>query len=273
MTEPDLIDGTPAISQPSARVGFPIDFVHTEGLEEGLARLQFLTDHHCRCGVITGPAGVGKSLLQRVFAEQCRERGFAVRLINASGFTAQELLWQLVDSLGLNPDPSDLPLALWQRLRDDWLGRSAFGESLVLLIDHLDDCGLDVGLTVRRLFRLADELGLAATFVLTLRAPCPPTWSTQLRDEADLRITLPRWEFGETAEFLQRRFADRGEPQRVVEPDAARLIHQLADGIPASILRLGDLAWLAATAMDVSRIDVSLVRGMAHELGDFADAA
>src|SRR3954447_25759537 len=70
-------------------------FYPTPGHNEALARIEHLVEGQRRVGVLLGQSGVGKSLLLKVAARELSRKGAALALVNASGATARELMWQI----------------------------------------------------------------------------------------------------------------------------------------------------------------------------------
>jgi len=84
-------------------------FYQSPAHEESLARLLFLVENHRRCGVLSGAAGTGKSLLMTVLAGEAARIGSEVARVDLFGRSGPEMLWEIVAELRIPAGPDDAP--------------------------------------------------------------------------------------------------------------------------------------------------------------------
>ncbi len=93
-------------------------FYQSQVHEEALARLLFLVENHRRCGVLSGAAGTGKSLLLGILGREAARTGGEVAHIDLFGRSSLEMLWEIVAELGVPAGPDDAAPRLWRTLHD-----------------------------------------------------------------------------------------------------------------------------------------------------------
>src|SRR6188474_1592451 len=81
------LDGWPFRGALTVRQFYP-----TAGHNEALARIEYLVESRRHLGVLLGEAGVGKSLVLRVAADQFARKGEAAIVVDALGTSTRELL-------------------------------------------------------------------------------------------------------------------------------------------------------------------------------------
>jgi general secretion pathway protein A len=91
-----------------------------------------------------------------------------------------------------------------------------------------------------------------------------------LLDLAELRIDIPAWEPDDTQGFLSRSLEQAGGQAAMIDHEAARRMHDLADGSPRRVRQLADLAMLAGAGMNLETVDVDTVEAAHEQLGVIA---
>lgn len=81
----------------------------------------------------------------------------------------------------------------------------------------------------------------------------------RILDCCELRIDLPPWDLGQTADYFE--FAlDRCEAsQDLFTAQGITRCHELGDGLIRRIVQLADLALVAGAVRDLDRVDADLV--------------
>lgn len=235
--------------------------------EEALARLHFLADARRRLGLLLGEPGSGKSLVLEVFAAQSRRQGRAVAALNLAGADPAGALWQLLASLGVNPDAGEPPWALWRRLADRLAEHRYQQLTTAVLLDDADQAPAETLALIGRLVRL-DPLPEARLTVVM--AACPAgveRLGRPLLEKAELRIDLGPWDPADTEQYLGESLARAGRDKPVFEAPAMERIHDLAGGIPRRVNQLADLALMAGAGRGLARIDAETVEAACRELG------
>ena len=234
--------------------------------EEALARLLFLVENHRRCGVLSGPAGTGKSLVLELLRSEAVRGAGSIARIDLFGRTARELLWETAAELGLCPGHDDGPHRLWRKLHDHVLANRYAQAPLVLVLDHLDRAQPECVGVVERLQHLSDSGDTGLTLILGVRGDRTGSLSEALREVSDLRIELAPLDREQTEHYVETLLFKAGASRTLFEPSAFDRLFAETRGIPRALNRLCDLALLAGMADRATAIDEEIVGSAAEEL-------
>jgi type II secretory pathway predicted ATPase ExeA len=234
--------------------------------DEAMARLQFLVDNHRRLGLLVGVAGSGKTLLFDELRRQQRAIGHAAVVVNLLSVNERTFLWELATQLGRNPGCADSPFHLWRSCLDRLEEFRYQRIATVLLFDDADEMTQDIVPYLIRLLQLDTTKPNLATLVMAVNPQRLVRVSRRLLDLCDLRIDLDVWEVDETYQFLQQSLARAGANREVFSPDAARLLHELAGGVPRQIAHLAELALVAGAGQQLGQIETGTVEAVSAEL-------
>ena len=190
------------------------------GHEEAAARLLYVADAG-RFGLMSGPAGVGKSLVLSLAADGLRRsRRTVVSADLAGAADGDSVRRRVAAAAGTTPGC----------LEDAVRGAAAFG-SVVLLLDH-------VGATVD----LSETLSLFRDGAVVAAGE----WDAGGR--ADLVVPVPPLREDETTGYLSAGLEDAARDDLTFDAAAAARIHELSGGLPRSVDRIARLAVVAADA-------------------------
>jgi general secretion pathway protein A len=241
-------------------------FYPTAGHNEALARIEHLVEGRRRVGVLLGQSGVGKSLLLKVAARELSRKGAAVALVNASGATARELMWQIACGLGTTPrEDAELPW-LWRRVADRLTENSMRKLNTVLFVDDAGHAGPDPVAQFGRLARLDAGPQCGWTMVLAAEPDQAARWNDSLRGLVDLRIELGRWSADDTTGYIQIALVEAGRLDPVFDDGALAMVHELTGGVPRQVAQLADYALLTGAAAELDLIDSETVEAAAEEI-------
>jgi type II secretory pathway predicted ATPase ExeA len=212
--------------------------IHTEAL----ARLEHLVDSGCRCGIVVGPRGTGKSAVLNVFAQNCRAAGCEAVSIDVTGLHGVQFLERLAQRLEVTSRARGRQIVLWNEVTDALVGRALAGRRCVLLVDHLDRALSDCQHLVRR---LSTRGGVGETWILAFSGRLFPMVPREWREHNDLRIELAPLNEPESHAFLQSllEFCNR---QGDALDGVAQALVAAAAGVPADLRRMGELSLLMA---------------------------
>ncbi len=245
----------------------PRFFFTSPGHEEALARMHFLVEEHRRLGLLLGPSGCGKSLLLEIIARRVRTWGRVAAKINLLGADPADFLATLAHELRI-VIPETAPVwRVWQclerRLRENRYQQL----ETVLLLDDADQATPEVLTQVARIAKHDLTPDSRLTLILAGQADRIGCIGETLLDLAELRIDIPAWEPDDTQGFLGRSLEQVGSQAAVIDHEAARRMHDLADGSPRRVRQLADLALLAAAGMNLDTVDVNTVEAACEQLG------
>ena len=245
----------------------PSLFYQTPMHNEALARLDFLVDGRRRCGLLLGPAGIGKSMLLEVAAAGLRRRGFSVAQLSLLGVSSDELLRTLASYWGTMTAPRCELSELWRVTQDRLAEFRLLGKHAVLLLDDADETTGEILAQVVRLSQTDPALPPALTVVLAARNENVGRLGTRLLELTDLRIDLAPWSLPHTQRFLERALATAGRTSPIFESDAITLLREYSRGVPRNLLQLADLSLVAGAAEQRTTIGAETIESVYYELG------
>jgi len=234
--------------------------------DEALARLLFLIENRRRCGVLSGAAGTGKSLLLGILAGEAARTGGEIAHVDLVGRSSHEMLWEIVAELGVPAGPDDAATRLWRKLHDHILANRFARASLVLLLDHLDRAHAECVAVVERLQHLASSGEIGLTLIVGVRDGRTAVLAPVFREISDLRIELDALDRTETQYYIETLLTRAGATQELFDSSAIDRLFAETRGVPRHLNRLCDLALLAGMADHALRIDETIVTAAAEEL-------
>ena len=231
---------------------------------EALARLRFLRANG-RLGLVDGPAGSGKSLLLRMFEQDCRRSGFAVAQLNMQGLSPREFTWELGNQLGTAGRIEEELPQLFRQLADRLAENALQDIETILFLDDLHEAGPDLLGQVVRIAKL--DLGGDRPLAMVLSSVDHALdWlPTSLAELVDLRVQLEAWDELDTIGYLQLALVEAGSSQPLFDDHSLSEIHRLSGGVPRQVKRLADYALLIGSATAPEIIDCETIRA-AHQV-------
>jgi type II secretory pathway predicted ATPase ExeA len=240
--------------------------------------------------IVVGAAGVGKSMLLAVLAEQFATRRAVVTLMGAQLCTRRALLQMILCELGLpyrDMDEGELRLSILEHLRgigtmpanraaggQEGAGRQRVAATpmrLVLLVDEADT------LPIRLLeeLRVLTNVSAAGMPLVSLVLAGGPNLEERFADpQLDMfsqrigaRCYLAPLSREETIEYVRAQVAAAGvQPESLFTTDALEAIFSATGGVPRVVNQLGDqLAWMAEET-GCTPLDAALVQQAWSEL-------
>lgn len=240
--------------------------IETPAHEEALARLGYLVEHRRRFGLLLGPAGTGKSLVLRAAADEAKRLGREVAVLDLFGIDSHDLLWKLAVALRLGPTERWSHSGLWRAITDHWQALHSARLPSVLLLDHLEHAEVDCLSLIERLlhFDVANDGGL--TVLAAARDGMDELLFAGLAEQSDLRIELPCLSEQEAVAFVRELVYQVGGPRELFDRDALETLFDLSNGSPRELVRVCQLAWIAAKRDGLHRIDSVMLLDIASEL-------
>jgi len=252
-------------------------------VEEAIARIHFLIQSQRRLGTIIGPSGVGKSRLLQQF---CRtplllsklSENSHVQYVSIAGWSTNQFFRWVSNSVGHRADNCNL----YQSAMDSISGRAALQGNLVLLIDDCDRASTELLHAVQAMSNSLTRLTLLLAATSSEKHPyeadqdpaAKQVGTTQSRfafaalaNQSQLRIELPAWNLGQTADYLSMMLESAGGRSAIFEAQAITRIHELANGLVKSINQIADLSLVAGAARRFARVPSELIDQICEELG------
>lgn len=223
---------------------------------EALARLAWLQERPCGCGVVLGPARSGKSALLKLLATAAGRNGALAARVDGQSLDARGLMWELAAEWRIAPTADTNGRRLTQDVRDFIQGATAAGQRLAILLDHADRLEHGAAVALGRLLQdCEDQHGL--TFVWTAESPTRGEAAELLLGFTELRIECPAPTAAETADHVRRQWQNAG--------GLAQEIAELSHGDIRRAERLSRLSELAARA-DGAPLSSDMLTAVAAEL-------
>jgi len=254
------------IEAPFSTVPDPRQLYEGASHAEALARLTYLVERGQSFGVLTGPAGTGKSMLLRRLHSDLRRQPGAVIYVDLLGRSASELLASTLAELGLTRRLDDSIRLLWRDVEDHLQSARLARIPTVLIFDHLERAAADCPRVVERLYQLVAIAPGGTTLVVAVRGESSRKLPHVFADLADLRIELAPFDRDETEAYIVAHLTRAGSKRKIFEPQAIDRIHRETQGVPRHINRLCEMALLAGMADGARSISEAMVAAAANEL-------
>jgi len=236
-------------------------------VEEAFARIGFLVSNRRRFGIVVGPNGVGRTSLFRNADSYIsrQDRNSRTRVIVISLPRNSSLTERIIGACKGNGQDRNRNRSLedsrWA-VEDLFVAMQAQNEHFTILLDdiHLADDRLQE--EVSWLLRLDAPL----TCIASVCEPSLTKVSPNLLDRCELRVDLPRWELGQTAEYFETALAVVGASDDIFDSQSIIRIQELSAGIPRRISQLADLCLVAGAVQRYDQITPGIVEEICHEL-------
>src|SRR5690606_17913389 len=235
-------------------------------------KLRYVLENPRGAGLLTGPGGVGKTLLVDGLIAQVPPSIVPVVRIVYPQMPPRELLSYLATRLSGESASTQASRPVdqsWQMLEMTLAAAHARQERPLVVVDeaHLLE---DVGLleTVRLLLNLHQGGEPLVTFLLVGQPSLAASLARhpRLEERLDIAATLEPLSVEETAEYVDHRLTVAGATGNLFARDGCESLHFHSAGIPRRINRLADLALVIGFAQRATRIDAALVEAVASEL-------
>ncbi|MBN2579031.1 MAG: AAA family ATPase [Pirellulales bacterium] len=242
-----------------------------ESHQAALLKLRYALENRRGGALLTGPAGIGKTLLTALLRDALGEAFTPFVHLVFPQLTPPELLAYAADALEGSPGavaPEAAPRNL-QRIEAFLAGNSRKGRHAVLVVDE------------------AQLIDSAATFetlrlLMNFTTDGTPAWTLLLAGQPALLPVLgrmPHWEerfavkcllrpltLEETASYVNHRLQVAGAKRTIVDADAFPTLHELTHGLPRRINRLCDLALLIGYAEEQKTLGAAHFESVCREL-------
>lgn len=233
-------------------------------------KVRYALDSRLPAIALTGPAGVGKTLLVESLAAVRGESGQFAHVVFPQ-MSERDLLVYLAEQLGA-PSAAQPRFTIEESLRRlDYVLRENLKAKrhAVLAVDEahlLEDSGLLESL--RLLLNLRPGGQTAFTLLLCGQPTLLPILGRfgALDERIDLKIALAPLGAEESAAYVQHRLQAAGATREIFSADALAGIHKLAAGVPRRINRLCDLALLVGFANGQANVTAADLQAVSEEL-------
>jgi|694.fasta_scaffold03163_12 type II secretory pathway predicted ATPase ExeA len=243
--------------------------------QAGLLKLLYAIENHRGLALLTGPTGIGKSLLIQLLKTRLPETASPLLTIAYPALNPNELVRYIAQSL--NPadearvytDTADAILSIRNSLRR----YVEQGRRPVLVFEEAHLLESYNGLETARLLLnvLSDEIDGESAWTMIFSGL--PTLLAQINryqpldERLAVKCLLNPFSADETTSYIQHRVrVCGGDAERIFSSEAIESIHMLAGGIPRRINRLCDLALMLGFAEDRQQISADIIDGVQADL-------
>jgi type II secretory pathway predicted ATPase ExeA len=261
-----MLQGDAAKKSNPFRKATPAVFVCGEPQEESLARIDYLHHHGPGWCLLSGPRGIGKTMLLTELARRARSRGESCELLNLGGDDVNDWLTLVADAWRIPQEPASTPTELRRRLEEHLIGFAAMNRPVWILADQAESWSPELVRGCRWLMAAAARHQLTLTVVIAGR---DETEHGPARHEADLCLELWPWLEADCDRYVSQCLKRTGTTL-AVSHDAISALHDRTSGVPGRLAKLCEWTWLAAQAESMEHIDADLIHAIAEELSPSA---
>ena len=228
-----------------------------ERFTEGLARLTYLATHGT-LGLLTGPTGVGKSSLIKLFLHSLSANRFQPAYVYLTHVGGNGLLKMIVSALGEAPRHSK------DRLFLQILHKAQQSETTTLLV--LDEAHLigpesltDLRLLVSSLAEDRPPLKMVLSGQESLRDQLRRSCHAAFVHRISVRYHMAPMSSQQTVAYIDHHMTAAGAGPKIFEPEAKALIHDYAGGLARQVNNIATACLLNAAGANLPKIDEPLV--------------
>ncbi len=243
----------------------------SESHQGALLKLRYAVENRRGGALLTGAAGLGKTLLANMLAQALDDCFTPLAHVVFPQMSTNELLCYLADELagpdavGETPDASKSVRRIEQFLVEN----AKAGRHAVLAIDeaHLIE-NAETFEAIRLLLNFETDGQPAMTLLLIGQTSLLPTLGRmpQLEERLALKCLLRPFTAQETVDYVTHRFQVAGATRSIFEPDALQTLHTLTHGVARKINRLCDLALLIGFAEERRTLSAANLESVCREL-------
>jgi general secretion pathway protein A len=236
-----------------------------------LLKLRYALESGRAAALITGPTGLGKSMLIGALKKQLADRCSPFAHLVLPQMSTKETLAYIANELGcplVEPTTFSIEESL-RRIQVLLADISASGKHAVIALDeaHLlaDSPTLE---TVRLLVNLSDGGPAKLSVLLVGQTAILPALERHpgLEERLSVKVLLRPFTVEETSSYILHRLTAAGARHEIFSIEALSRIHELTGGNPRRINRLCDLVLLIGFAEERQRIGAAQVEQVCGEL-------
>lgn len=232
-------------------------FLKDERITQGLARLEYFATAG-RLALLTGPTGVGKSSLIKLFIASLSRNRYRCVYVYLTHVGANGLLKLIVSAMGEAPKYSK------DRLFLQILDKARQSEPTTLLV--LDEAHLvepqtltDLRLLVSSVLDDAPTLKIVLSGQESLRDQLKRASHADLVHRISVRYHIPPMTREQTAAYVDHHMKNAGASDRIFDHEAKSLMHDYASGLPRQVNNIATACLINAATRNLQKVSDQLV--------------
>lgn len=258
-------------SKPFENTHDPAFYYPSDAHQGAMLKLRYVIENQRGAALLSGPAGVGKSMLVRSLFRVLPESVAPRSHIVFPRMPGDQLLSYIADELtgGTSSAPPSTAQQSVHSIQTALTQNTEAGRHAVLALDEaqilLDQDSLEL---VRLLLNFETDSGPSLTLILIGQGTMLPAIERvpSLEERLAVKCILRAFTLEETASYIGHRLQAAGGEHTIFTNDALDAIHHVSGGIPRRINRLCELALLVGYAEQRDTIDVEQIEGVSEEL-------
>lgn len=218
--------------------------------------------------VVTGEVGTGKTTLVQALLKDITEDVTVGLISNAQGGRGDLLRWVL-SALNVPSDPTLDYVSLFEKFQDFVIEEYAAGRFVVLIIDEAQNLTHEALEELRMLTNINSnkdeilQLILLGQPELRLRVTDPTL--RQFAQRVTATYHIDPMDLATTRNYIRHRLCHVGGTGHEISPQAVRLIHETAQGIPRMVNKICDLALVYTASAGHKTVSLTTVKELIRD--------
>lgn len=218
--------------------------------------------------VVTGEIGAGKTTLIQYLLRTIEKNSTIGLISNAQGGRGDLLHWVLY-ALGLESEPGDDYISMFQRFQDFVIGEYAQGRHVILVIDEAQNLSIEVLEELRMFTNINSGKDELLQLILVgqpeLRDLIKAPGLVQFAQRVTAAYHLKALGAAATRDYIHHRLIHAGGTGDEISIFAIKAIHQETGGVPRLINKICDLALVYAASAERSVVGIDLIRELLED--------
>lgn len=243
----------------------------SEPHQSAMLKLRYVIENRRGAALLSGPAGVGKTMLTRSLFSLLPEEVSPRTHIVFPRMPGNELLAYIADSISGQSPGEGTPSSQQsvQAIEAALERNDEEGKHAVLAIDEsqvlLDPESLEL---IRLLLNFENKEGPSLTLLLVGQGTMLPAIERvpSLEERMSVKCVLRPFTIEETASYVGHRLQAAGGSDSIFTTEAVDAVHEMSGGVARRINRLCELALLVGFAEQRETIDADQIEGVSNEL-------
>ena len=213
--------------------------------------------------VVTGEVGTGKTTLVQALLGHLTDDITIGLISNAQGNRGDLLRWVL-SALEIRTDPSADYVTLFEQFQNFVIDEYAVGRFVVLIIDEAQNLSHEALEELRMLTNINSNKDEVLQLILVgqpeLRLKITDPQLRQFAQRVSATFHLDPMDLATTRQYIRHRLSHVGGTGQEISPQAIRLIHETAQGIPRMINKICDLALVYTASTRAKTVSVTTIK-------------